>query len=53
MELDCSGPLMGVAIIVLELKAIGQLLIQGSLSTSTFNFISWLLISIIVIIIIY
>ena len=47
MELDCSGPHMGVAIIVLELKAIGQLLIQGSLSTSTCNII------IIVIIIIY
>ena len=47
MELDCSGQLMGVAFIVLDLKAIRQLFTQGSLSTSTCNFISRLLISII------
>ena len=39
MELNCSGQLMGVAFIVLDLNAIGQLLTQGSLSTSTCNFI--------------
>ena len=41
MELLCSGQLIDVAFIVtvldldLDLKAIGQLLTQGSLSTST------------------
>ena len=52
MELDCSVQIPGVAIIVHDLKAIGQLITQGSLSTSTCIFTCRLLIDIIIVIIV-
>ena len=41
MELDRSGQVPGFAVAVLELKAVRQLFTQGSLSTSTCNFIEY------------